>query len=243
MSKSVNTCIWMEAGVLEFQLCPLHYNCDQCEIHQRLIHGAAGDDEQTRRDLQAVRIPNDIKVHQPGIQCLPGYVWLQRTSRKTVKLGLNPFLWHLFPLVEKILLARESRDVEKNACLSWLHFHGGMICIRSPLSGTIIRRNTDIDGEINNPQSLRYNGGFSTWLVELETHPEELGKLTILSCESVETNYVRDLHLLEEWSRDPVHNRGLGSESEPRRLNNLLLPRNEFGDMLKKFTLQLAFVC
>ncbi|MEA2030481.1 MAG: glycine cleavage system protein H [candidate division Zixibacteria bacterium] len=36
---SAKQCIWVDAGVISYRLCPLNYECERCSLHQALIDG------------------------------------------------------------------------------------------------------------------------------------------------------------------------------------------------------------
>ena len=38
---SAKQCIWVDAGVISYRLCPLNYECERCSLHQALIDGPA----------------------------------------------------------------------------------------------------------------------------------------------------------------------------------------------------------
>ena len=36
---SAKQCIWVDAGVISYRLCPLNYECERCSLHQALVDG------------------------------------------------------------------------------------------------------------------------------------------------------------------------------------------------------------
>ena len=38
---SAKQCIWVDAGVISYRLCPLNYECERCSLHQALVDGPA----------------------------------------------------------------------------------------------------------------------------------------------------------------------------------------------------------
>lgn len=245
--KQANTCIWMEAGVLEYQLCPLHYNCDQCEIHQRLTHPRkVAEGKSPEHSLVSMSLPaNTDTVFEAGYQYLPGYLWVRRISKGRIRMGLNPYLWQILPMLEKTLIARETREIHSGACLCWLHFAGGMICVRSPIAGVVCNRNTDLDGDVLNPLNLHFSSGYDNWLVDLELLEGDLERYDWLTRQQLLDQVSYHTRYLKRVAARPALNKALRADQpqQNRLLKKLITPKPIFMRLMKNLTDRLAFAC
>jgi len=39
LAPSVGQCVWVDAGVISYRLCPLNYQCERCSLHHALVDG------------------------------------------------------------------------------------------------------------------------------------------------------------------------------------------------------------
>jgi len=238
----------MEAGVLEYQLCPLHYNCDNCEIHRKLTAHLSSAEEHPDKPAAYIPlgIPDDPQgSFEAGYQYLPCYLWLKHIAKDRVQVGLHPFMWQFLPPLEKTLLAREGRHIQPGACMFWLHFQGGMICCRSPIEGAVLARNEGLDGAILNPLALQYGSAYENWLLTLQTADLDPERLQVMSRIETLERVQRHRRLLVRLARSPEYNRAISEIADPHGsvLKKLITPKLQFAKLLKKLTDQVAFVC
>ncbi|MCF7808752.1 MAG: hypothetical protein K9M49_03545 [Candidatus Marinimicrobia bacterium] len=167
-------CIWMEAGVVEYQLCPLKKNCDVCDFHEEMIRGCRFQERSEGRILLTRKPDATLSQFQPGLQYLNGHFWYKRVGDKRIRIGIDNFLWQLFTSVHKVVFPQNGGQIVANQCFCWMLLSGGMIYVKTPFSGKIQNINPRFMGENLFASQLYLEPDNELWLLELETFDEKL---------------------------------------------------------------------
>ena len=135
-------CIWMDAKAVEYQLCPLKGNCDACEFHQKMVLGCQSHSTRVGSALMNIRDPDEALIEfHPGLQYLPGHFWYRRTGMGKIRIGVDGFIWQLFPSTTQVLLPSVETEVLENQCFSWLLIEGAIIYVKAPFKGRVTATN------------------------------------------------------------------------------------------------------
>lgn len=122
MSGRPNRCLWVEAGVLNFRLCPRPYRCDQCPVGVALqIPGELHAEwecigphfVETGSRLQEL---SRILV-VPGSIYLANHLWLRIESEPVVSVGLDPLAKWVLGRLHRIELVGGARQEEASSLL------------------------------------------------------------------------------------------------------------------------------
>ena len=164
----------MEAGAVEYQLCPLKQNCDLCDFHKEMIRGCRTDFPKSTSAKLGLRYPDDsVLQFQPGLQYLNGHFWYRRIAAGRIRLGIDAFLWQLFSLVQKVITPKSKSILIKDQCFSWLVLAGGIIYLRTPIPGEIMEVNPFFQtGEIKDSH-LYLAPESELWIMEMEESEHE----------------------------------------------------------------------
>jgi len=229
-------CIWMDAGVVEYQLCPLKQNCDLCDFHKEMIRGCRTSTHEPSKTKLTLRSPEaSVAQFLPGLQYLQGHFWYKRVAAGRVRIGIDAFLWQLFSFTHKVIIPRSGGDLIKDQCFGWLILDGGIIYLKTPISGKITAVNPYFEAEnIPGPQHSSTPEN-ELWFLEI-AEDDPLGKVS-LNKEQYFTQIQQDcrdfkeLNLTEHQADTPA----------PPRISQF--DKHNFTKYLKSISNNRAFIC
>ncbi len=161
-------CIWMEAGSIEYQLCPLKQNCDLCDFHKEMMGGLRRSVNTAESKMLNLLTPEASVIQfTPGLQFTHRHFWIKRTGKGKMRLGIDAFLWQLFSSVQKIITAKIHTTLFEKQCFSWLQLEDDIIFLRSPMAGQILQTNPLFSSEHIQDRHLYMSPEEELWLVEL----------------------------------------------------------------------------
>lgn len=236
LKMGTQKCIWMDAESVEYQLCPLNRNCDQCDFHQQMMKGyRRGADIQDNALI--IRTPELAFVQfTPGIQFIHRHFWIKRTGKGKIHLGVDAFMWQILASVQKIISAKVNTSLLKGQCFSWLQLRDEIIYLRTPLAGKILRTNPLFDVERLVDTHIYLSPEESLWFIELELEDPE-SHMNVLS---------KDLYL-EQSREDFFRFKELGDGPEKEKSHALvrrsLVSKNKFSKYLLDVSDNLIYVC
>lgn len=172
--KGEHPCLWMMAGVIAYKLCRRDYQCGTCPLHMEMSQ-AAGDEERKTFEI----------LHEPLFYS-PQHTWVRlKGSRNqpraeiytllvngqaislaapvTAVVGLDDFILRLLSRIEAMTLPPLGTPLARGSPLAKLFQACGDFLVASPLSGKILRVNTDL---INRP-ALLFRNPARGWLAHL----------------------------------------------------------------------------
>ncbi|NQV14613.1 hypothetical protein HQ531_04075 [bacterium] len=227
-------CIWMEAGAVEYQLCPLNQNCDLCDYHKEMTNGFRP--RITHSDGAKINfwVPGSATTQFiPGLQYLSGHFWIKRVASGQIRLGIDAFLWRLFSSVYKVVTPKIRTDLADKQCFSWLFLNGGIIYLRTPVPGQIIETNPLFQEDVIQDSHLYPTSDL--WLLGLEEHGKS--QLEFLSKEKYLLQTGEDCMKLKSYF--PVD-----QESDKISIiGNHQLDKSEFSSYLQAISFNHAFIC
>ncbi|MBT3229484.1 MAG: hypothetical protein HOD43_04960 [Candidatus Marinimicrobia bacterium] len=229
-------CIWMEAGAVEYQLCPLKKNCDLCDFHKEMIRGYRTHCPQSASAKLSLRYPdNSVIQFQPGLQYLKGHFWYRRIAAGRIRLGIDSFLWQLFSSVQKVITPKNRSILIKDQCFSWLLLEGGIIYLRTPIPGKIIEINPIFQtGEIEDTH-LYLAAENELWIMELEE--DEPLTSDSLSRDQYFAQAKEDCHKFHKLIQTPEQSENFS----PPLISQL--SKNDFSKYLQTISNNHAFIC
>jgi len=163
-------CIWMDAGVVDYQLCPLKQNCDQCDFYKEMIRGY-NKHSSDKEPLQIhLRDPIKSLVHfTPGLQYLKGHFWFKRVASDRIRIGIDSYLWQFFSSIQKVIIPKNQTCLLPQQCLAWLAIESGIIYLKTPVPGRIQKINPLFEIHDLHDAHLYLCPDHELWLVELDS--------------------------------------------------------------------------
>ena len=90
----LNRCIWMDAEVIDYHICQLEYNCDACELHQRITNPKQSTIDKTSIITINIEDPQTDSF-QPGVQYYQNHIWIKHISMNQVHVGVDNIFFNL----------------------------------------------------------------------------------------------------------------------------------------------------
>lgn len=228
-------CIWMEAGVLDYQLCPLKHNCDVCDFHQEMIRG-----DRTHASPEEIKLltkPPDPSLSQflPGLQYLEGHLWYKRVGECRVRVGIDSMVWQLVTSVQKVVFPQPGGQVKREECFCWFLLAGGMVYLKTPYSGKIVNINPQFQTDDLRASQLYLTPEKELWLVELEI--AEGDQLKSLSKDEYQNRVIEDCDRFSRTFHSEI-------APEGKKFSRIAIdPRGEFRKYLQLISRGYALVC
>jgi len=187
-----NRCIWMTAGVISFKLCPLDYDCDDCDFHRvmrsqvRSTRGrqkAAGSPSEECVMSGSGLVPNKLPffTFSPAwtdekLQLHPTHLWVHEVGPRRWRIGVDRLLAYTLPLPEKVELLDVDQQVARDRVLARVLARPGEILLTAPLSGSLLQANPALD---QRPELLQQDPCGKGWLAVIDSspRPSELERL------------------------------------------------------------------
>ncbi len=230
-------CIWMEAGSVDYQLCPLNQNCDLCDFHKEMMRGCRTRVPQNNTSGIMIRNPGEsVAEFTPGLQYINRHFWYKRVSERRIRLGIDSFLWHLFASVHKIVTPEIRTTLIEGQCFSWLQLDDGIIYLRTPVSGQIIQSNPLFLAHELSDSHLYLTPAKDLWFVELESSEQT----TRLEC------HPRDEYLSQTRLDLEKLNMLIQTQTDEKQVQltrKFQLPKNELSKYLLEISDNHAYMC
>jgi len=164
-------CVWMAAGLLAYRLCDRDFDCEHCPL-DAAMRGTGRI--RPAEPAASWRFPSDRRYH-------PRHFWVKLEPGDRARCGFDAFAARLLGTVVSLVLpARGSRLTAGRAAL-WLARAGGLLPLRAPVGGTVLRTNGEAQRD---PTLLGRDPYGEGWLIQLEGSGEEAA-VGLLSAEAM----------------------------------------------------------
>ncbi|HEU4390929.1 MAG TPA: glycine cleavage system protein H [Blastocatellia bacterium] len=180
-------CVWMLAGVVDYKLCDLEYDCERCPFDRVIQSGTqrvnetvdirnCGFDEQPGR-LGAVRSGPDSYYLPPALFYHPAHVWARVEDGGRIRAGLDDFAQMLIGRIYSVTLPEDdSRVGPGEACWRVAH-QAGETALLSPVSGKIVHTNQKL---VQSPSLINRDPYGDGWALVIEPSDLERGLKPLL---------------------------------------------------------------
>lgn len=178
-------CIWMVAGVLRYRLCNRGFECDACPLDAAL----RGDPPRSAaREVRVPswRLPDDRRYHG-------GHAWIEQREPGRVRCGLDAFVAAAVGRPNGVIVPPVGARVERGRTAFWLTVGGDPLRVRSPVSGTVCRRNESLALDPGLVSRDPYGDG---WLVDVRPAEADHPNGSLLDASAMRgrvVEHVRDL--------------------------------------------------
>ncbi len=156
-------CVWMDAGLVSYQLCERKLDCDECPLDIALRQSFT--DHQVVPPMQTA-LPKDRGTPEVRGGILYGrkHVWVRAGAEHCVRVGIEPGLASVLISPKAIVLPAVGEHLVRNKVCSWIVIEGGTLPIISPVSGTVRSTNAHL---AENPHAVSMSPLGQGWLFEL----------------------------------------------------------------------------
>jgi glycine cleavage system H protein len=199
-------CVWMEAGVVDFKLCDLQLQCEQCTFDAMIRRQLQNDARPRPSALPSSRMPDRRSVMDvfdrtlsallqplrnpqlpPWLKYMESHIWVKEESEETVLCGINHLLVHFLGPVCGVAYPNLFTETRRHSPCAWVVHELGTVTLKSPCAGILSAVN---DSLRRSPSLLTNSPYFEGWMVRLRNDGiRDIDKL--LSANQAERLYCR----------------------------------------------------
>ena len=181
-------CLWMLAGVVDYKLCDLQYDCERCPFDRVIQSGAQKFDKRidkadSRFDPPADRLSLARSAHENG-DCLPptlfyhpAHVWARVEEGGRIRAGLDYFAQRLMGRVYSVTLPADDLRVRRGEECWRIAHQAGETALVAPVSGTVTHTNSKL---AQSPSLLNRDPYGDGWALIIEPCDLEEGLKALL---------------------------------------------------------------
>ena len=248
MGSKTQKCIWMEAGVVEYQLCPLNLNCEKCDFYHKMSHGCNQPTDpvinQKFITFQKPKIENC--GFQAGYQYLPGHFWFKHVAKNRVLLGMDDILCKMVCPPEGIIQADPGTHLQKGNCFAWIIIPNGIVYLKMPITGLVLAHNPILTMPGQRFKDLRDTPIEDKWLLSLEIDRAELSLTDSLTKKEYMVHALEDCENIYQTVQKNylkhVSSAGEDTDNFEPEADRLILEKVNYLQLLKNITLNYATI-
>ena len=181
-------CVWMEAGILSYQLCELEFVCEKCPLDLALRQRFA-----SREAILGCKAPaafSEIPQKQgEGMLYSRKHVWARSEGANRMRIGIERGFVSVLVAPKAVVLPALGELIVRNKVCSWIVLDGGTLPIVSPIGGKVIAVNTQL---AENPHSMSLSPLGQGWLFELSVDAAGAKDSDLFSAPDVARIYADD---------------------------------------------------
>jgi glycine cleavage system H protein len=181
-------CVWMNAGVLSYQLCERKLDCESCPldlalrqtfINQQSLHGP-------ERPAMEPRAPQE-----PRRNMLYGrkHMWVSSHEDQSARLGLEPGFASVLVSPKAVVLPSIGERIVRNKVCAWIVLDGGTLPISSPITGKVSDVNVLL---AENPHAICSSPLSEGWLFDIATENPVVHDNDLLAVADAASIYAED---------------------------------------------------
>ena len=170
--EPARSCVWVDAGVLNYRLCDRGFACESCPLDAAI----RGDPRLIVRSSdiasEGVRVPWEYPRDRLYTD---GHAWVQVVDPQRVRTGIDACAACLLAPLQGAQLGDEAQELVRGKPLCVLQVEGGELAIESPVSGQVCGWN---DSARTRPGLLTSDPYAAGWIAEIAlTDRAELSSL------------------------------------------------------------------
>jgi glycine cleavage system H protein len=182
-----NRCVWMTAGVLQYQLCDREFECEQCPLDLAIRHQvrppAAAVAAKTRRAA-----PPGTALRE-GYQYSRNHCWVLEVAPCRFRVGIEPGFAMVLGVPRAIVLPLHGQVVRPGQACAWIVTPGGTLPLEAPAGGSVRTANSLLRESPDLPHRHPFGEG---WLYEVAADEGEEEETHLLSAERIAESYTAD---------------------------------------------------
>ncbi len=158
---AARTCVWVDAGVLNYRLCDHGFACENCPLDAAIRSDPRLVLRQGPQEPDAAPIlwsfPNDRLYADE-------HVWVQVVSAGHVRTGVDAGLARLMPPIREVRPASHDGPLRRGLPLCTVSFDGGELELPSPVGGHVCSWSERLD---TTPSVLLTDPYAAGWIAEI----------------------------------------------------------------------------
>lgn len=162
------SCVWMQAGVVDYKLCDRNYDCDHCPFDEALHTRSNQQPLPANRDHSESTVVQGCRV-EPDLFYHPDHSWARIEEDGMVRAGLDDFGQRILGRAYSVSLpALGTRVQPESGCLRLTH-QSGFSALAAPAAGHVREINSKL---LQRPALISRDPYGQGWLMLIE--PDDL---------------------------------------------------------------------
>lgn len=158
-------CVWMDAGILSYQLCDRAFDCDNCPLDAAMRKHQPGPIPRVEPPVEPMPGPEARAALREDCRYTRGHCWVRTLSRYTLRVGLEPSLGAALVDPREVVLPAGGQRLRREHACAWVVVDGGTLAIDAPATGITSACNEHL---AVNPHLLSQEPFDHGWLFEMD---------------------------------------------------------------------------
>ena len=185
ITKCMNTCVWMDAGVITYKCCDRDYDCEHCALDKGLretLPSVHPEKPPAKVVTLSVDLPKNVRDHEaellrkyqnvlfhPEFSYMDPHLWVRVLDETSFIVGLDGLWSSLLPEKTELITVAGHTERRPGDAFCWVYSDGEPTKLSLPVEATFRSRVTDLADN----------------LFAIRTNPYELGWLFTASKEDI----------------------------------------------------------
>jgi glycine cleavage system H protein len=183
-----NRCVWMTAGVLQYQLCDREFRCEECPLDlaiRRQVRSPATVGDSAKTPIAAPCGP----LLKEGLKYSSNHFWVLNLAPRSFRVGLEPGFATVIGRPRAIVLPSPGQPVRPGQVCAWIVTTGGTLAVEAPIGGSVEASNVLLR---ENPYLLHRQPFDEGWLYEVAADENEVEEAGLLPPDRIADTYASD---------------------------------------------------
>ncbi len=217
-----NRCIWMTAGVLQYQLCDRAFKCEECPLDLAMRHqvrSPAASADVSKTQLSAAH----GTALREGFRYSRNHCWVLSVAPQSFRVGIEPGFSRVIGIPRAVVLPLKGQAVDSGRACAWIVTTGGTLPLEAPFGGSAMTTNTLLT---ESPHLLHQHPFDEGWLYEVAASEHTLQQSDLVAPDRIAGTYAADetrfLHALSAMLRGNQPDGGFASVDVEQRLESIV---------------------
>jgi glycine cleavage system H protein len=197
------SCVWMAAGILSYQLCDRMLECDGCPLDQAIRRQFfAPASPGLTRDEPGRPAPEATEPLRVEFRYSLNHCWVRERNDKILLVGIEPGLGSILLTPKAIVFPSAGQALRAGQTCLWIVMEGGTLPLQCPVSGRVVAVNTALE---QNPHLLHQKPFDQAWLYELKPESSILEAPHLMNMDEARRKYSADQNRLTAMLSAALH--------------------------------------
>lgn len=183
-----NRCVWMTAGVIQYQLCDREFKCEECPLDsaiRRQVRPSAPDFDAVQPRLSAAQEP----ALREDRRYSRNHCWVLNAPPRLLRVGIEPGFARVIGRPKAVVLPSLGQAVQAGQTCAWIVTTGGTLPLETPVGGSIRTANALLT---ESPHLLHQHTFDEGWLYEVAVEEDGLEEAGLISPDRIADKYAAD---------------------------------------------------
>ncbi len=183
-----NRCVWMTAGVLQYQLCDRDFRCEECPLDLAIRR-------QVRSPVFVAESAKALRTTPPGpelkkeLRYSSNHCWVLEIAPGSFRVGIEPGFAAAIGRPRAIVLPPQGQAVREGQTCAWIVTAGGTLTLEAALRGSVEAANISLR---ESPHLLHQHPFDDGWLYEVASDENAVKEAGLVSADRIADSYAAD---------------------------------------------------